>query len=98
MEWITALLGVGGGLVLAAAGRRRRRWRGRHLALATWRVRCRDIDGSRAEVAVTAGRRHIAVRTPDGETLLFEPLQVGPLRAALRDATAGPARSEVVSQ
>lgn len=98
MEWITALLGVGGGLVLAAAGRRRR-WTGRHLALSTWWVHCRDIDGSRVEVAVTAGRRHVMVRTPDGEMLLFEPLQVGPLRAALRDATAaGQVRPELVSQ
>ncbi len=63
-----------------------------------WRVHCRDIDGTRAEIWVPVGRRHVVLRTPDGETLLFEPVQVGPLRAVLREAAVGQLNPESVGR
>jgi len=89
MVWIAALLGLGAGLLLAEALRRRHRLTGRHRGGPLWRVHCRDIDGMKTETWITVGRRCVVLRTPDGETLLFEPLQVGPLRAVLRDAALG---------
>jgi hypothetical protein len=38
------------------------------------------------------------LRTPDGETLLFEPVQVGPLRAVLREAAVGQLNPESVGR
>ena len=98
MTWIAALLGLGAGLLLAEVLRRRHRLTGRHRGSPLWRVHCRDIDGTRAEIWVTVGRRHVVLRTPDGETLLFEPVQVGPLRAVLREAAIGQLNPESVGR
>lgn len=49
--------------------------------------RCRDRDGRRAEVAVgVTTDDQVTFTTPDGETVMFRPLEVGPVRASLRAA------------
>ena len=64
MTWIAALLGLGAGLLLAEVLRRRHRLTGRHRGSPLWRVHCRDIDGTRAEIWVTVGRRHVVLAHP----------------------------------
>lgn len=66
-------------------GRHRRRRR-RHAP--TWRVRCRDAcgRGQHLLVGLDVDRGRVVISSADGRLAVLEPLQVGPLRAALRDA------------
>jgi hypothetical protein len=48
---------------------------------------CRDIAGRRCEIlVVSTDDDRVALIFPPGEVAILEPLQIGPLRAALRDA------------
>jgi hypothetical protein len=51
-----------------------------------WTISCRDMAGRRREVTIFAGDGKVVLIAPPGETAIFAPLDVGRLRAALRDA------------
>jgi len=51
-----------------------------------YRVPCRDIGGRQREVIVFGEAGRVVLTAPPGETAVFAPLDVGPLRAALHDA------------
>lgn len=51
-----------------------------------WAVPCRDLSGRRREMTIFASTDRVVVVAPPGETAILAPLDVGRLRAALRDA------------
>ena len=51
-----------------------------------WWVSCRDIAGRRRDLQVIARQGQVVLVAPPGETAILSPLDVGRLRAALRDA------------
>lgn len=51
-----------------------------------WTISCRDLAGRRRTVTVMAGEGKVILTAPPGETAVLAPLDVGRLRAALRDA------------
>jgi hypothetical protein len=51
-----------------------------------WSVSCRDIAGRRRDLTVFVSGGRIVLVSPPGETAVLSPLDVGRLRAALRDA------------
>ncbi|WP_436494811.1 hypothetical protein [Actinokineospora sp. HUAS TT18] len=51
-----------------------------------WTVSCRDIAGRRRDVTVFVRQGRVVLVAPPGETAILSPLDVGRLRAALRDA------------
>lgn len=51
-----------------------------------WLVSCRDVAGRRRDLAVFVDQGHVVLVAPPGETAVLAPLEVGRLRAALRDA------------
>ncbi len=51
-----------------------------------WVVSCRDIAGRRRDVTVFVRQGRVVLVAPPGETAILSPLDVGRLRAALRDA------------
>jgi hypothetical protein len=75
--------GVGAG----AEGRRRR------VVRKEWLVSCRDSAGRRRDIVVFIDRGRVVLVAPPGETAVLAPLEVGKLRAALRDAVLEAERS-----
>ncbi|GAA3583944.1 hypothetical protein GCM10022222_80820 [Amycolatopsis ultiminotia] len=61
-----------------------------------WSVGCRDLAGRRRDLTVfVSSEDKIVIVAPPGEAAVLGPLEVGRLRAALRDAVvamASPAR------
>ncbi|AUS79629.1 hypothetical protein C1701_16155 [Actinoalloteichus sp. AHMU CJ021] len=51
-----------------------------------WSVNCRDVAGRRRDVVVFVDQGQVVLTAPPGETAVLSPLEVGRLRAALRDA------------
>ena len=51
-----------------------------------WAVSCRDLAGRRRDMTVFISSGRVVVVAPPGEAAVLEPLEVGRLRAALRDA------------
>ncbi|WP_026421321.1 hypothetical protein [Actinokineospora inagensis] len=51
-----------------------------------WSVSCRDLAGRKRDVTVFVRQGRVVLVAPPGETAVFAPLDVGRLRAALRDA------------
>jgi hypothetical protein len=51
-----------------------------------WSVDCRDVAGRKRELTVFASGGHIVLVAPPGETAVLAPLEVGRLRAILREA------------
>lgn len=51
-----------------------------------WAVSCRDLAGRRREVTVMVSSERVVLIAPPGEAAVLTPLDVGRLRAALRDA------------
>ncbi|MET0134702.1 MAG: hypothetical protein ABW215_14050 [Kibdelosporangium sp.] len=51
-----------------------------------WSVSCRDIAGRRRDLTVFVSGGRVVLVSPPGETAVLSPLDVGRLRAALRDA------------
>lgn len=51
-----------------------------------WTVACRDLAGRRRSVTVIASEGKVVLVAPPGEAAVLAPLDVGRLRAALRDA------------
>ncbi|GGM72771.1 hypothetical protein GCM10012275_49260 [Longimycelium tulufanense] len=56
-----------------------------------WLVSCRDAAGRRRDVTVYVRRGHVVLVAPPGETAVLVPLEVGRLRAVLRDAVVAAA-------
>jgi len=99
MEWIVGVLVFGSGAVAALLVARplaRRPWLRVRAGFAAprWRIPCRDGDGRSDEVLVTVQHRRIVLHAPDGRPITFAPLQVGALRAALREAATSPAAAD----
>lgn len=59
-----------------------------------WLVSCRDVAGRRRDLAVFVDQGHVVLVAPPGETAVLAPLEVGRLRAALRDAVVRAAATE----
>ncbi|APU13410.1 hypothetical protein [Actinoalloteichus fjordicus] len=51
-----------------------------------WSVNCRDVAGRKRDLTVFVNDGQIVIVAPPGETAVLAPLEVGRLRAALRDA------------
>ncbi|RZS30382.1 hypothetical protein EV193_11780 [Herbihabitans rhizosphaerae] len=51
-----------------------------------WHISCKDMSGRKRDLQVIAGAGQVVVVTPPGEAAVLSPLDVGRLRAALRDA------------
>ncbi|GAB2974949.1 hypothetical protein LWP59_31400 [Amycolatopsis acidiphila] len=51
-----------------------------------WSVSCRDLAGRKRDLTVFVSSGRVVVVAPPGEAAVLEPLDVGRLRAALRDA------------
>jgi hypothetical protein len=71
--------------------------RGRLVAVSShreWWVTCRDIAGRRRDLQVIARKGQVVLVAPPGETAILTPLDVGRLRAALRDAVVNAAEPE----
>lgn len=54
-----------------------------------WTIACRDLAGRRRTVQVLVSEGKVVLVAPPGETAVLAPLDVGRLRAALRDAVVG---------
>lgn len=59
-----------------------------------WTVNCRDIAGRRRGVTIFARQGRVVLVAPPGETAVLNPLDVGKLRAALRDAVVDASADE----
>lgn len=59
-----------------------------------WYVNCRDAAGRRRDMSVFVDRGNVVVVSPPGATAVLSPLEVGRLRAALRDAAVVAASRE----
>jgi hypothetical protein len=51
-----------------------------------WQISCRDIASRRRDMTVFVSQGHVVITVPPGEAAVLSPLEVGRLRAALRDA------------
>ncbi|HEX6351708.1 MAG TPA: hypothetical protein VF106_01880 [Actinophytocola sp.] len=51
-----------------------------------WAIVCRDVAGRRRDLTVFVRQGRVVLVAPPGETAVLTPLDVGRLRAALRDA------------
>lgn len=51
-----------------------------------WTIMCRDVAGRRRDLTVFVRQGRVVLVAPPGETAVLAPLDVGRLRAALRDA------------
>ncbi len=56
-----------------------------------WSVGCRDLSGRRRDVTVFVSQDKVVLVAPPGEAAVLGPLDVGRLRAALRDAVVATA-------
>jgi hypothetical protein len=51
-----------------------------------WSITCRDLAGRRRDLTVFVRQGRVVLVAPPGETAVLNPLDVGRLRAVLRDA------------
>ncbi|WP_158893133.1 hypothetical protein [Amycolatopsis anabasis] len=51
-----------------------------------WAISCRDLAGRRRDLTVFVSSDRVVIVAPPGEAAVLAPLDVGRLRAALRDA------------
>lgn len=51
-----------------------------------WSITCRDVAGRRRDLTVFVRQGRVVIVAPPGETAVLNPLDVGRLRAVLRDA------------
>ncbi|PXY27608.1 hypothetical protein [Prauserella muralis] len=58
-----------------------------------WAVTCRDLAGRKRELTVFVSSERVVLIAPPGEAAVLAPLDVGRLRAALRDAVVQVAES-----
>jgi hypothetical protein len=60
-----------------------------------WQVSCRDIASRRRDMTVFVSQGHIVITVPPGEAAVLTPLEVGRLRAALRDAVVSASNTDM---
>jgi hypothetical protein len=58
-----------------------------------WSISCRDLAGRRTDVTVFVSSDKVVIVVPPGEAAVLGPLDVGRLRAALRDAVVAVAEN-----
>ena len=51
-----------------------------------WSITCRDVAGRRRDLTIFVRQGRVVLVAPPGETAVLNPLDVGRLRAVLRDA------------
>jgi hypothetical protein len=56
-----------------------------------WHVSCHDVTGRRRDMSVFVNQGNVVVVAPPGETAVLTPLEVGRLRATLREAVVAAA-------
>ena len=79
-----------------AAPVRRASWRKNPVgAKEEWQVSCRDIASRRRDMTVFVSQGHVVVTVPPGEAAVLTPLEVGRLRAALRDAVVSASNTDM---
>lgn len=61
------------------------------MARGEWSVSCRDAAGRRRDMTVFVSDGDVVMVAPPGETAVLAPLEVGRLRAVLRDAVVSAA-------
>jgi hypothetical protein len=61
-----------------------------------WSVSCRDLAGRRRDLTVFISSDRVVLVVPPGEAAVLAPLDVGRLRAALRDAVVAVGHTEEV--
>jgi hypothetical protein len=59
-----------------------------------WSITCRDLAGRRRDLTVFVRQGRIVLVAPPGETAVLNPLDVGQLRAALRDAVVDASQAQ----
>ncbi|MGB3442247.1 MAG: hypothetical protein WBA97_26175 [Actinophytocola sp.] len=59
-----------------------------------WSITCRDLTGRRRDLTVFVRQGRIILVAPPGETAVLNPLDVGRLRAVLRDAVVEASRTQ----
>ncbi|MFL6124088.1 hypothetical protein [Actinophytocola sp.] len=59
-----------------------------------WSVTCRDVAGRRRDLTVFVRQGRVVLVAPPGETAVLNPLDVGRLRAVLRDAVVDASQAE----
>ena len=59
-----------------------------------WSITCRDLAGRRRDVTVFVSSDKVVLVAPPGEAVVLGPLDVGRLRAALRDAVVVVAQNQ----
>lgn len=59
-----------------------------------WSIACRDVAGRRRDLTVFVRQGRVVLVAPPGETAVLAPLDVGRLRAALRDAVLDASKAE----
>lgn len=59
-----------------------------------WSVSCRDAAGRRRDMTVFVSKGDVVMVAPPGETAVLAPLEVGRLRAVLRDAVVSAATKD----
>lgn len=59
-----------------------------------WSITCRDIAGRRRDLTVFVRQGRVVLVAPPGETAVLNPLDVGRLRAVLRDAVLDAAMTQ----
>lgn len=75
---------------------RRASWRKKPVgAKEEWQVSCRDIASRRRDLTVFVSQGHIVINVPPGEAAVLTPLEVGRLRAALREAVVAASDTNV---
>jgi hypothetical protein len=59
-----------------------------------WSIACRDVAGRRRDLTVFVRQGRVVLVAPPGETAVLNPLDVGRLRAALRDAVVDASQAQ----
>ncbi|RZQ59714.1 hypothetical protein [Amycolatopsis suaedae] len=58
-----------------------------------WSVSCRDLAGRKRDLTIFTSNDRVVLVAPPGEAAVLGPLDVGRLRAALRDAVVAVAQA-----
>jgi hypothetical protein len=59
-----------------------------------WSISCRDVAGRRRDLTVFVRQGRVVLVAPPGETAVLNPLDVGRLRAVLRDAVVDASQAQ----
>lgn len=59
-----------------------------------WSVSCRDLAGRKSDLTVFVNSGRVIVVAPPGDAAVLAPLDVGRLRAALREAVVAAGRQD----